>query len=1047
MHPHTYLLLVFSLAFACSLASFHDSQLIRRGSLVPPHTEAEELQLGDVVLAASVDGNFHAFDRINGRLKWSMQTLPSGPANQSLLYPLVHSEQPSLHDIHDDGFHLHETFVIEPQSGEIFILPPGGLADTPLERLPYTIMQLVDLSPFQFPGDDQRMFLGRKETSMITLDLNSGKVLSVYKDDQCIREEAGGSELGGHDENSLHNFEDGGSEHGRTKSPPPKPIRIGRTDYHVSIRIKGQGIVQRLSFSAYGPNNVDKELQTQWVKTPDDRYVQSLPSGDIISFSLSDAGSLNPGTSGMGSKSGLVAWHGELPKPVVAVFDVLTSPSRDNPFVLIQPQPKLIDIFQDPRHRAQIAELPESTFVGLVGDSLYAMSHLKFPMVVFSDALPYHFDRSSDGSTELVASSRLDHNGHCRNAECYLGTHPSRFAASSRISRLIEGSEQLQQIDASPPNATAPTPANYAPLPIPSTIISILAPFSIIWIGTSVFTLCCIVGYTLLLRKWGIGTNEKVISTDSVAVLDRAPFPGGAHDGTELEGEMDSPPKNPMSPAPPTVVGPSGTGEDAQAESGGNKGEEDVGKEELDGSDTPLRSKEGVPQRQQQQDIENTVDDASIDRNPNLALTVSDNILGYGSHGTVVYQGSFQGRAVAVKRLLQDFVKVASREVALLQESDDHPNVIRYYYQETRDNFDVIQRPVAFGEINATFVPKRTISQITAGLQHLHSLKIVHRDIKPQNILFSQAKNGQHRMLISDFGLCKKLELDETSFVPTRHGHLGAGSIGWRAPEILRGEVNLDVTIVDSLGGPDCDSNTGSMGSVGPSGVPGHGNGARTRLTKSVDLFALGCLFYYTLTNGEHPFGGPFEREANILKDAIDLSWLERFGEEGIEAKDLINKMLDARPRRRPDTAQCLVHPFFWTPGRRLTFLQDASDRFEIMQRDPPELGLQRLEAGAPDVVGNDWSKKFDKAFIENLGKFRKYNGRSILDLLRALRNKKHHYQDLPENLKRHLGSLPDGFLAYFTRRFPALFLHVYYVIADGPWQEESIFRPYFQEP
>jgi serine/threonine-protein kinase/endoribonuclease IRE1 len=37
----------------------------------------------------------------------------------------------------------------------------------------------------------------------------------------------------------------------------------------------------------------------------------------------------------------------------------------------------------------------------------------------------------------------------------------------------------------------------------------------------------------------------------------------------------------------------------------------------------------------------------------------------------------FQGRAVAVKRLLQDFVTIASQEVSLLQASDDHQNVVR----------------------------------------------------------------------------------------------------------------------------------------------------------------------------------------------------------------------------------------------------------------------------------------------------------------------------------------------------------------------------------
>lgn len=90
----------------------------------------------------------------------------------------------------------------------------------------------------------------------------------------------------------------------------------------------------------------------------------------------------------------------------------------------------------------------------------------------------------------------------------------------------------------------------------------------------------------------------------------------------------------------------------------------------------------------------------------------------------------------------------------------------------------------------------------------------------------------------------------------------------------------------------------------------------------------------------------------------------------------------------RPDTTSCLLHPYFWNPGKRLTFLQDASDRFEIMCRDPRDVNLITLETGASQVVGNDWHSRLDRLFIDNLGKFRKYDGKSVQDLLRALRNK-----------------------------------------------------------
>lgn len=58
------------------------------------------------------------------------------------------------------------------------------------------------------------------------------------------------------------------------------------------------------------------------------------------------------------------------------------------------------------------------------------------------------------------------------------------------------------------------------------------------------------------------------------------------------------------------------------------------------------------------------------------------------------------------------------------------------------------------------------------------------------------------------------------------------------------------------------------------------------------------------------------------------------------------------------------------------------------MELDPPESVLVTLEEDAEDVVGRDWYKRLDKVFTDNLGKFRKYRGASVRDLLRAMRNK-----------------------------------------------------------
>ena len=61
---------------------------------------------------------------------------------------------------------------------------------------------------------------------------------------------------------------------------------------------------------------------------------------------------------------------------------------------------------------------------------------------------------------------------------------------------------------------------------------------------------------------------------------------------------------------------------------------------------------------------------------------------------------------------------------------------------------------------------KEVLREIIEGLQHLHDLKIIHRDLKPHNILVHHT-NSSPRVLISDFGMCKKLETDQSSFERT----------------------------------------------------------------------------------------------------------------------------------------------------------------------------------------------------------------------------------------------------------------------------------------
>ncbi|KAF8208481.1 hypothetical protein K438DRAFT_1961087 [Mycena galopus ATCC 62051] len=66
--------------------------------------------------------------------------------------------------------------------------------------------------------------------------------------------------------------------------------------------------------------------------------------------------------------------------------------------------------------------------------------------------------------------------------------------------------------------------------------------------------------------------------------------------------------------------------------------------------------------------------------------------------------------------------------------------------------------------------------------------------------------------------------------------------------------------------------------------------------------------------------------------------------------------MLHAEARECPQHDNLLLYPFFWDrdPSERLSFLQDASDQFEIISRDPKGPYLLALDKGSISIIGND---------------------------------------------------------------------------------------------
>uniref|UniRef100_A0A8C7YD22 non-specific serine/threonine protein kinase n=1 Tax=Oryzias sinensis TaxID=183150 RepID=A0A8C7YD22_9TELE len=347
-------------------------------------------------------------------------------------------------------------------------------------------------------------------------------------------------------------------------------------------------------------------------------------------------------------------------------------------------------------------------------------------------------------------------------------------------------------------------------------------------------------------------------------------------------------------------------------------------------------------------------DDSTIVRVGNITFHPKQ-VLGHGAEGTIVYKGQFDNRPVAVKRILPECFSFADREVQLLRESDEHPNVIRYFCTERDRQFQYIaielcaatlQEYVERKDFNRHGLePVMVLQQTMSGLAHLHSLNIVHRDLKPHNILVSMPNaHGRVRAMISDFGLCKKLAVGRHSF--SRRSGV-PGTEGWIAPEVLS---------------EDCQHNP----------------------TCAVDIFSAGCVFYYVVSQGSHPFGKSLQRQANILLGAYSLMFVQL--SEDIVARNLMEQMLSMDPHKRPSAESVLKHPFFWSLEKELQFFQDVSDRIEKEPLDGPI--VRQLERGGRAVVQGDWREHITVPLQTDLRKFRSYKGGSVRDLLRAMRNK-----------------------------------------------------------
>jgi serine/threonine-protein kinase/endoribonuclease IRE1 len=1047
------------------------------------------------VLLATVDGSIYARDRRTGMELWKF-----------------HSEQPLVQTTYDHhGLSLEDQWkwIVEPnKDGNIYVFNPGP--NRGIQKLGPTVKELADLSPW-ISEDSPFVYTASKSSSLITLNATNGRAIKYF--------EAGRSGIV--DDRSCYSVKRLDMEEENECEPTPT-IHLGRTEYKVSIqdRISGTAVCN-IMYSEWTPNQRDRDLNDQYSSTLDKKYIYSTFSGDIVALQYRGQ-----------EVDDKPLYRHKFASPVVRVFDVVRPQgveSQDIPLVLL-PQPvapriaksQIEDVFVNCTETGSWYALSESSYpsvtdgattaqcyhdadqsfeaAGLVGvHSLRENQHQQPNLMIGAPEIPSLSEivpeptRPSNAMGDPPLTIQPPSVQEPNSSVLSRFTLTSAAALALLLLFLLRGNFNLR---ISPDKIGAPLEA--APLVKEESILETPTP-----------------PQTVLRVRFVEPLPEDIISDkttaeeqsdDSKQGVPKAAINGNKSDSFDL----------PVRPDQLIAESDKNTADDALLNGAKVEDFADDGNDEIEGTEideaadpsgeTPKKrkhkrgargrknkNKKANPQGAENNGAMEAVVDAVVPKvaapSPDSDITLPnavtdvesgpvtlkniqydpEKVLGHGSGGTVVYEGVFDNRSVAVKRMVRTYFDLAQQEINALKNVELSKHVIRYFHNEiTRDfSFIAIEKCQAslydiFGEggrypemMNTdnlglydqlrgqvlSDVPE-ALSQLIEGLSYLHTQRIIHRDIKPQNILvaYPEKHNPRLRLVISDFGLCRTLPENVSTLQPTVGG-TGAGTLGWKAPEIIGKSMMRQDT--ESRGSMDDRNNNNSTT---------NSNDGTSGVKRALDIFSMGCVFYYVATTGCHPFDAEdkefwhFQREMNVKTGKRNFTKLEQLGADGELPKHLIARMLAPSPEERPSAKEVMQHPMFWSDYLALQFVCDVSDVWERECRDPPSWNLAKLESHARSVIGprGNFLSILDKKFVDTLGKQRKYQGEKVLDLLRALRNKKNHYLEMEDDVKTLVGPLPSGYLKYWLRKFPTLLIECYSAVVEC--ELESEFPAYFAE-
>ncbi len=293
--------------------------------------------------------------------------------------------------------------------------------------------------------------------------------------------------------------------------------------------------------------------------------------------------------------------------------------------------------------------------------------------------------------------------------------------------------------------------------------------------------------------------------------------------------------------------------------------------------------------------------------------------LGQGGMGKVylAHQISLD-RPCAVKLMSNELAKKPGFVHRFVREARsmariDHPNVVKCYAVSEHEGKHFVAMELMDGQsmqdwldqLGQLSIPDALhVTLVCAdALRHAHGLNMIHRDIKPDNILVT--KHGLVK--VADFGLAKALD-DDMSM--TQSG-TGLGTPHYMPPEQARNAKHVD---------------------------------------NRCDIYALGCTLYHFVT-GKLPFSGDTIVDLITNKEKGQFTAARRINNNVPERLDLIiDKMIARDPRHRYASCDEVIRDLEMLnlASDSLSFIN--SDQKVVMRRGGPATSVP---AGTPTLLGD----------------------------------------------------------------------------------------------